>query len=147
MSFFHIAVKILLLKQSSLSRKYATQHSELSPLQYLSIIQYKESVEPFSFISKEVLTKPGYRRTETIPTPVSLSDELTLTNTDKGAVVHILVSIEIVRFLLKDSAKTLSSLCMFWASAPKRYKGKNIFGFDCTFCGDCLGNGLGRRSR
>ena len=28
---------------------------------------------------------------------------------------------------------------MFWASAPKRYKGKNIFGFDSTFCGDCLG--------
>ena len=36
---------------------------------------------------------------------------------------------------------------MFWASAPKRCKGKNIFGFDSTFCGDCLGNGLGRWSR
>ena len=30
---------------------------------------------------------------------------------------------------------------MFWASAPKRCKGKNIFGFDSTFCGDCLGYG------
>ena len=42
---------------------------------------------------------------------------------------------------MKDSAKTLSSICMFWAFAPKRYKGKNIFGFDSTFCGDCLGKG------
>ena len=75
----------------------------------------KRKCGAFSFISKEVLTKPGYRRTETIPTPVSLSDEFTLTNTDKGAVVHILVSIETVRFLLKDSAKTLSSICMFQA--------------------------------
>ena len=58
-----------------------------------------------------------------------------------------LLSLKTARFSLKDSAKTLSSLFMFWASAPKRYKGKNIFGFDCTFCGDCLGNGLGRQSR
>ena len=52
-----------------------------------------------------------------------------------------LLSMKTARFSLKDSAKTLSSICMFWAFAPKRYKGKNIFGFDSTFCGDCLGNG------
>ena len=112
---FSYSSYILLLNGQAYPKNNTTRHSKLSPLQYLSIIQYKESVEPFSFISKEVLTKPGYRRTETIPTPVSLSDEFTLTNTDKGAVVHILVSIETVRFLLKDSAKTLSSICMFQA--------------------------------
>lgn len=37
------------------------------------------------------------------------------------------------RFSLKDSAKTLSSLCMFWASAPKRYKGKNILDLTAPF--------------
>ncbi len=51
-----------------------------------------------------------------------------------------LLSLKTARFSLKDSAKTLSSICMFWAFAPKRYKGRNIFGFDSTFCGDYLGN-------
>ena len=50
-----------------------------------------------------------------------------------------LLSLKTARFSLKDSAKTLSSICMFWAFAPKRYKGRNIFEFGSTFCGDCLG--------
>ena len=71
------------------------------------LIQRKRGAD--SSISEEVLTKPKCKQTETIPLLVS-SAQNTQANTSDGAVV-ILAFVETVRFLLKDSAKTLSPIC------------------------------------
>ena len=61
-----------------------------------------------SFILTEALTKPESKETATIPTPVSLSVGYTQSDTDEMVLSFILTFMETVRFLLKDSAKTLS---------------------------------------